>query len=247
MCKRLYALEKLFGRLCFFHIVRCAPNKLIRQTVEDEVPFDAADIVIAPHRVLHADAAKNEVIVDCAAVDWLHSDEKQPFVLSLQSFSCEQLLQIFKWSSDDRLSYGIWGCDAEITSKLSPGDRNVLPSVIEDVLARHGEDGYLLDQRGPGTEGWQHCLASLADAGLLDRVSSDARFSKWRLRDSATQRRNCLKRPLQPLALQDDVKAPESSVWQLIALLDAQGWTHVVKDTGKDDPYVPGTDSQGMV
>ena len=225
----------------FFHVVRCFPKKLIRVAAENETGFDSSDIVIAPHRVLHVAAASREVIVDSDALDWVSAGDKQPFVLSLDSFSCEDLLNVFMWSSGETLSYGLWGGLSEaVTGSL----RNVLPAVIEDLLSKVKADTYLLDEHRPETAGWKDCLNSMADAGLVDMVSSDARFSKWALREKGLQRMKAgyrLKNPVQLCGLRNDVAVSERSVWELMLSLDLDGWTHVVKKKANDPPYVPGS------
>ena len=83
--------------ILFFHVVRGSPNSLVRVIVDGESGFDAADIIIAPHRTLHVKGHSRGVIVDSVALEWLNHSEKQLFVLSLASFSCEELASICKW------------------------------------------------------------------------------------------------------------------------------------------------------
>ena len=42
-------------------------------------------------------------------------------------------------------------------------------------------------------------------------------------------------------AVREQVDVSERSVLELMLLLDMDGWTHMVKDKGKDEPYVPGS------
>ena len=145
-------------QVMFFHIVRCCPNKLVRVAASDETGFNAADMVIAPRRVLHVDAARKELVVDSSALDWMTTGEQQPFVLSLESFSCEDLFRIYRWSSDSGLSYGMWG-DRQVA--MPAASAKVLPQALEELLSAAGSgNGYLLDGHQPRAKGWEECFSA---------------------------------------------------------------------------------------
>ena len=105
-------LATAFGQaarsVLFFHVVRCSPKKVVRVVAEGEAGFDVSDVVIAPHRVLHADAGHREIIVDSSSLDWVSQGNKEPFILSLEVFSCEDLLYMCKWTTHQRLAHGLW-------------------------------------------------------------------------------------------------------------------------------------------
>ena len=234
--------EAVRGML-FFHVVKSAPSRLIRVAAENEEGFSAADIVIAPHRVLHADAEARESVVECSAMDWLNQGDKQPFLLSLDNFECEDLLRMFQLRAGENLSHGLWGADASLL-RLPRGSEDCLPELLEDLLAKRGDNVYELDVRRPGTELWKPCLAAMANAGLLRKVSDDARFSRWVLRDLGLQTIKAgykLTQPKPVLQIRKDVELQDLSVWELIASLREKGWLHMVKNAGREPAFVPGS------
>ena len=236
----------------FFHVVRCFPSKLVRVSAADEQGFDSDDIVIAPHRALSVDASGREVVVECSAMDWITHSAKQPFVLSLSNFSCEELLRVFKWSSDDSLSYGVWNSSEAFSwgKGLLAGCGKHLPALLEDLLANHSCDGYELDDRRSEAEHWRPCLLAMESAGLVQKLSEDSRFSKWLLLDAgdkAIKAGYIIRQPAQALQIRDGVDLRDRTQWELIALLDREGWTHMVKSKSKGDAnYVPGNSGQKM-
>ena len=195
------------GGVLFFHIIKNEPRKLVHVAAEMEVGFDSADIVIAPHRVLSVDAAAKHIDVDSLAMDWMCQGEQQPFILSLESLSCEELLRMLQWQPHETLSFGLWG--HESFAKVSRRRDQVLSAVLEDVLAKHKDhEGYVLDSREPGTDGWKDCLRALATAGLLACELDDARFSSWLLTEQGNKAIKAgykISKPARPLAVRSDV------------------------------------------
>jgi hypothetical protein len=111
--------------LLYFHVVRLAPRKLHREHVDGEVGFDLNDMVIAPHRVLHIDAERRRVVVEVSSLDYTTSISTQPFVLSLATFSPEQLLDLRQWQMEDELMYNIWDCVVLERLPLAPRECTV--------------------------------------------------------------------------------------------------------------------------
>ena len=181
------SFNKAVQRVLFFHVVKSSPAKLIRAATEDEVGFDSDDIVIAPHRVLNVTASQRKVVVECSAMDWVCRNKKQPFILSFQAFSCEELLSIFKWQPESTLAYGIWNPPTSLNLKLPAGSAKVLPALLEGVLAEHTPLGFELDGRRSEAESWKQCLAAMENAGLVKKTHEDKRFSQWCLQEEGAR------------------------------------------------------------
>ena len=231
----------------FFHVVRTSPNSMIRVAVEGETGFETGDIVVAPHRALHVQGRKRQVIVDSMALEWLNQEQKQPFVLSLASFSCDELASICKWQSGEKLVFGFWGSSSVQARQLSANDPQVLPSLLEELLPSTSEQGYKLDARDPTFQEKHSCLCALDAAGLARKLSEDERFSTWCMTEHGVScgRIGCqLGSPSHALAIRDDVELSERSVWELMVLLDHDGWQHKVKDKGPEPPYRADADNK---
>ena len=74
-------------------------------------------------------------------------------------------------------------------------------------------------------------------------LHSDARFCSWLLLEAGARRIKTgyrAKQPTPALTVRKDLALADRTTWELIADLDEAGWTHVVKNKDKDDPYVPG-------
>ena len=224
----------------FFHVVRVSPNSMVRAAVEGETGFDAADIIVAPHRALHVQGRKRQVIVDSVALEWLSQEQKQPFVLSLSSFSCEELTSVCKWTADTKLVLGFWGSGSAQRLQLSASASEILPALLEEVLPSTAGNGYKLDVRDPAFEEKRVCLRALNDCGLARNLGDDGRYSTWCLTENGIA--SCktgyqLSSPSYALEMRNDVELAERTVWELMLLLDRNGWQHMVKDKGQDDPY----------
>ena len=231
----------------FFHVVRTSPNSMIRVAVEGETGFETGDTVVAPHRALHVQGRKRQVIVDSMALEWLNQEQKQPFVLSLASFSCDELASICKWQSGEKLVFGFWGSSSMQARQLSANDPQVLPSLLEELLPSTSEQGYKLDARDPTFQEKHSCLCALDAAGLARKLSEDERFSTWCMTEHGVScgRIGCqLGSPSHALAIRDDVELSERSVWELMVLLDHDGWQHKVKDKGPEPPYRADADNK---
>jgi len=228
----------------FFQIVRASPKRVVRAVVDGELGFSSGDIVIAPHHALVVDGAQRAVVVDSSALGCVNHGDKQPFVLSLHSFSCEELLQIYKWQADDTLVYGLWGHHSGFVSSLAPDTRELLPSILRDLLM-HQDGGYVLDQRQSGADQKQACLEALQAVGVVRAGLNDARFPIWFLAEAsipAVKAGYRVASPQHALAIQNEIPLRERSVWELLVILDQDGWEHKVKNTSSnDEPYVPGS------
>ena len=229
----------------FFHVVRGSPNSMVRVTVDGESGFDAADVIIAPHRTLHVNGHSREVIVDSAALEWLNHSEKQVFVLSLVSFSCEELAAICKWKRAEKLGYGFWGVAEAAQLKIPASAKHVLPQLLQELLPSTPEQGLKVDVREPGVHEWRACLSAMTDVGLVQKLSEDERFSMWCLTEqgvAGVKVGSLLEQPSYAMAIRDGVDLAERTVWELLLLLDQDGWKHAVKDKGDQDCYRPGSD-----
>ncbi|CAE7287875.1 unnamed protein product [Symbiodinium pilosum] len=111
-------------------------------------------------------------------------------------------------------------------------------------LKQHFERCPLRGKRERGPER-KACLSAMESAGLLQRVSEDDRFSKWLLLgkgEAAIKAGYCARRPHAALAIREDIEASSRAVWELIAILDQQGWAHMTVEKNKSqEPYVPGS------
>ena len=178
-------------------------------------------------------------------MDWVCHKKKQPFILSFQAFSCEELLSIFKWQSESTLAYGIWNPPTSLNLKLPAGSAKVLPALLEGVLAEHTPLGFELDGRRSEAESWKQCLAAMENAGLVKKTHEDKRFSQWCLQEEGARVIKAgyrVKCPQQALQIRSGAELTDRSPWELISLLDKDGWTHMVKARGKHDAtYVPGS------
>ena len=75
-------------------------------------------------------------------------------------------------------------------------------------------------------------------------MSKDYRFSTWVLLERGLKTIKAgyrLKDPVPVCAVREQVDISERSVLELMLSLDMDGWTHMVKEKGKDEPYVPGS------
>ena len=230
-------------KVVFCHVVRNAPSKLVRVGAQGEAGFKSSDVVIALRRVLHVDGNQREVILESSSLDWVTQGDREPFILSLESFSWEDLLCMFKWQTADVLAHGLWG--HEMPAGFGTAYADELSQLLQDLVMKHGDHGYELDVRQERGSEKKACVSAMEAAGLLQRVSEDDRFSKWLLLgkgEEAIKAGYCVRRPRAALAIREDVEASSRTVWELIAILDDQGWTHMIAKKNKSqDPYVPGS------
>ena len=238
-------LATAFGQaarsVLFFHVVRCSPKKVVRVVAEGEAGFDVSDVVIAPHRVLHADAGHREIIVDSSSLDWVSQGNKEPFILSLEVFSCEDLLYMCKWTTHQRLAHGLWGTEMSVRLPLEGADD--VSCMLEELVSKHGDRGYQLDARSDKAPSGKIAFL-LQAAGLLRLVSEDVRFSTWELLEKGQAVIKAgfrVSRPTQALAIRNDVDVADRTVWELIRTLDERGWTHMIMNKGKQEAHVPGS------
>ena len=234
---------KALQQVLFCHVVRTGPSKLVRVSAAGEIGFQASDVVIAPHRVLHVDGSQREVVLEASSLDWVTQGGKEPLILSLESFSCEDLLCMFKWQTDEMLAHGLWGC--EMPPGFASQYQSVLPKLLEALLAEHGHHGYVLDARREGAAEWKSCLDAMQGAGHVRMTGDDSRFSRWLLLKEGQQAIKVgyrVRRPEIALRVRQDVEAASLTVWELIATLDQQGWTHLILEkSSTHEPYVPGS------
>ena len=205
--------------LLYFHVVRLAPRKLHREHVDGEVGFDLDDMVIAPHRVLHIDAERRRVFVEVSSLDYTTSISTQPFVLSLSTFSPEQLLDLRQWQMEDELMYNIWDCAVLERLPLAPVSARFMPGVIKDLLERHSENGASFDSRHSEFAHHISVLASLEDAGCIKQQARDARYSTWKLTPDGygtIKPGFHLHDPSRSLIERKGIVLAERSIWELI-------------------------------
>ena len=100
-----------------------------------------------------------------------------------------------------------------------------------------------LDAREPAYEHRHACLCALCEASLAKRISEALpRFSMSCLTEHGVASVKAgfrLQNPPDPLAIRDDVELSQRTVWELMVLLDQDGWIHAVKEKGSDAPYNP--------
>ena len=233
-------------RVLFFHVVRASVNNLVRAPVSGEQGFDSADLVIAPHAALHVRGHVRQVIVDSMAIVYENREEKTPFVLSLANFDCQDLASIYKWRTEDELVCGLWGSEVAGRLKLQYAELQALPNILKELLPATAEQAYKLDDLvpGQGLELRKACLDGMLDAGMVRKLYEDERSSTWCLTEHGVQSikvGHAADRPSHALEIRSEVALEDRTVWELLVLLDKEGWQHVVKDKGNDDPYRPGS------